>query len=104
MLRVRDVACAGQLITLLSLLAGTLSVALAGNHCVAAAFAADTSAGNHQIDGRDTVVHTFRVVLDAARMQQKAGGSGSPHFGGANDHLWRNPSDLGGVFRRVLPY
>src|ERR1017187_9951327 len=104
MLRVRDVTGAGQLITLLSLLAGTLSVALAGNHCVAAAFPADTSAGNHQVDCRDTVVHTFGVVLDAARMQQKAGRSGSPHFGGANNHLRRNPSDLSGVFRRVLLY
>ena len=32
MLRVRDVASAGQLVTLLALLAGTLSVALARNH------------------------------------------------------------------------
>ena len=83
MLRVRDVARARQLIAFLSLLARALAVALAGDHGVAAAFTADSPAGDYQVDGGNAVVHAFAVVLDAARMQQEAGRRRPPHLGGA---------------------
>ena len=102
MLRVRNVARAGQLIALLSLLARALPVALAGDHGVAAAFTANAPAGDDQVDGGNAVVHAFGVVLDAARMQQEAGRRRSPHLGGSHDHLRRNAGDLGGVLGRVL--
>ena len=101
-LGIRDIASTGQLIALLSLLARALAVALAGDHRVAAAFAADTSAGDHQVDGRDAVIHALGVVLDAARMQQEAGRRRAPHLGGADDHLRRHAGNLRRVLRRVL--
>ena len=73
-----DVAASGKLIALLTLLARALAVALAGDHGIAAALAADASAGHHQVDGGDAVVHALGVVLDAAGMQQEAGRSRPP--------------------------
>src|SRR5215469_10071157 len=56
-LGIRDVSVAGELVALLSLLACTLAVALAGNHGVAAALASDAPTGNYQIDRSNAVLH-----------------------------------------------
>ena len=68
----------GQLVALLALLARALAVALAGDHRVAAAFAADAAGGEHQVDGGHAVLDALGVVLDAARVQQEAGLGAGP--------------------------
>ncbi len=102
MLGIGDVAAAGKLIALLSLLARALAVSLAGDHGIAAAFAADAPAGHDQVDRGDAVIHALGVVLDAAGMQQETGWRRAPHLGGADDHLRRHAGNPGGILRRVL--
>ena len=73
MLRVADVAPAGQLIAFLPVLAPALSVGLADDGAVAALRFADSARREDQIDRAERVLDAVRVVLDAARVKQKAG-------------------------------
>ncbi len=72
MLRVGDVAAAGELIALLAVLASALAVALAGDGGVAAAGPPDAAGGEDHVDRTEDVLYAVAVVLDAARVQQKA--------------------------------
>src|SRR5262245_65857060 len=98
MLRIPDVARARQLITLLSLFAPTLSVALPGDHGVATAFPPDTAGGDHQIDSGHAVLYTLGVVFNSPRMQEETTARGSPALGCFDDHAGRQV----GNFRCVL--
>src|SRR5262245_43791358 len=70
--RVGDVAPAGELVTLLPVLTSTLAIGLSSNRRVAAAGTPKAPRGEHDVDGAETVLHTVAVVLDAARVHQKA--------------------------------
>ena len=61
---------ARQLVALLSVLASSLAIALAGDHRAARAFATDVAGGETQIDDGRTVLDAFRLMLDAARVQR----------------------------------
>src|SRR5438093_13288315 len=71
MLCVTDVAHARKLVTLLAVFTSALTITLTGDRCVAAAFAADASRGQHNVDRAQHVLYAVAVVLDAARVQQK---------------------------------
>ncbi len=77
-LRVLDVAAAGQLIALLAVFASALAVALAGDGGVAAALAADAAGRQHHVDGAETVLDAVRVMLDAAGVQEEAASAPCP--------------------------
>src|SRR5215831_5605731 len=102
MFGVLDVAGAGELVAFLSLFAGPLAVALASDHSVAAAGAADSSRSDHKIDCRHAVVHALGVVLDTARVEEKAGPGLSPKLSGPDDHGGGHPGDFCREFRGVL--
>src|SRR5207253_791793 len=68
MLRVSQIAHAGQLVALLAVLAPALAVGLAGDRAVSASFAAYAARRQHKVDRAEHVLHTMRVMLDAARM------------------------------------
>ena len=68
-----DVAVAGKLVALVSVLASALSVALAGDGGVAAIRLADAARGEHEIDAGQHVLDALALVLNAARVQQKTG-------------------------------
>ena len=97
-----DVACTGQLIALLALLAPTLTIALPGHHGVAAPLASDSTGGEHELNGRHAVLDALRVVLDPASVQEKAGARRTPHLGRTDDERRGDAGDLGGRLRRVL--
>src|SRR5262249_58962817 len=99
MLRVLDVPLSGQLVGLLALLAAALAVALTRDHGIAAAFAADPPRGDDEVDRRHAVIHPLGVMLDAPRVEQKAGLRRAPYLGGTDDHLRRHARDLSGVLR-----
>src|SRR5579872_2042136 len=99
---VLDVTRARQLVGLLALLAGALSIALAGDHGVAATFATDAATGHDQVQCGEAVIYSLGVMLDAARMHEEAGRRRPPHLSGLNNHLRRNTGDLRGILRRVL--
>src|SRR6516164_1942032 len=86
MLRIGNVAVSGQLVALLPLLASALAVALAGDHGVAAAFTADATAGDDEVNGGDAILDALAMVLDAACVQQEAGGCRAPQLRRAHYH------------------
>src|SRR5581483_11384333 len=78
----RDVAHAGQLFRLLSVLAPALAVALAGDCAVRTTRTADAARREHEIDRGEAVLHAVRVMLDAARVHEKARLRFAPQLGG----------------------
>ena len=72
MFRLGDVASAGELIALLTVLASALTVALAGDRRIAAAGPADAPRSENHVDRPEDVLDAVAVMLDAARVQQKA--------------------------------
>src|SRR5579859_2263925 len=90
-----DVARAGELITLLTLLTPALAVALAGDGGIAAVLAAQAARGQHQVDGAEHILHAVTVMLDAAGVHEKAGLGRPPPFRGLADGSLGNAGDLG---------
>src|SRR5262249_37229129 len=68
--RILDVAPSGQLVASLAVFASALAVALPRDRSVSAAGAADSSCREHQIDIRENVLNTLRVMFHASRMKQ----------------------------------
>ena len=66
MFRVRQIACAGKLVTLLPMLASSLAIGLARDRRIAAVFAADASGGEHDVDRAQHVLHAVAVMFNAA--------------------------------------
>ena len=99
MLRILDVARAGQLVAALAVLASALAVALAGDRAVAAAGLADASGRQHEVDVGETVLDALGVMLDAARVQQHRGFRRSPDFRGPDDARCRHTGDRFGTSR-----
>src|SRR5262249_57772212 len=71
MLRISDIARAGQLIAFLAVLASALSVALARDGRIAAAQPPNASRCQHDVDRPQHVLHPMTVVLDAAGVHQE---------------------------------
>src|SRR5215468_7222767 len=80
-----NVAGAGQLITLLTMLAPALPVALTCNRRVTAALAPDAARSQHDVDRAEHILHAVRVMLDATRVQQERRFRIAPHLGGPPD-------------------
>src|SRR5207249_3405777 len=80
MVRVVDVASAGELIAALSMLATALAVALTGDCAVTAARFADAARRQNQVDVTENIFDTLGVVLDAARVEPHRSSGGSPDF------------------------
>ena len=81
--RVLEIPGAGKLIAFLTLLACALTVALAGDHGVAAAFAPDAAGGHDQVDARPC---SSRRPSSGARCRARAAGScvsAGPHISAA---------------------
>src|SRR5262245_15832742 len=97
-LRVFDVAPARKLVAFLALLAPALPVALPGDHRIARPFPADPAGGDHELDRGHAVFHALRMVLNPARMQQKARARRPPELGGFDDE----PSGYAGDLRRIV--
>ena len=65
-----------QLIAFLAVFAASLAVALAGDHGAAAAFAPQFAGGEREVDESQYILNTLRLMLQAARMQCHAAGTG----------------------------
>src|SRR5262249_57494627 len=65
---IADGTLAGKLVALLPVFASTLAVALACDHGATGPFAADITGCETQIDQCKTVLHSFCLMLDAARV------------------------------------
>src|SRR4051794_41590204 len=103
MLGIGDVAPAGKLLRFLSMLAAALSVSLSHHRAVCAARFADAPRGENDVDRGEAVLDAVRVMLDPARVHEKARLRGAPHFRGGPDRLLRDAGDVRGVARRPLP-
>ncbi len=68
MLGIGDRPHAGQLIALLTVLAATLPIALAGDHHAARTLASEVAGREIQVEHRQAVLDAFGMMLDAARM------------------------------------
>ena len=101
-LRVVDVAAAGQLVALLAVLAAALAVGLAGDGGVAAALAADSARRQHHVDGAKAVLDAVAVVLDAAGVQEEARRRRAPQLRRPPDGALGDPRHLGGAARRPV--
>src|SRR5260370_14054485 len=66
--RIVDLALTGKLIALLAMFAAALSIALAGDHHAARAFAADVAPAQIHVDHRPYGFDAFGVMLDSAAM------------------------------------
>src|SRR2546423_13666417 len=73
LLRDVDVSIAGKLVGLLTDLASTLSVALAGNHHGTAARFAHLTACQSEIDAGQAGIHAVGAVLDTLAVHDKGG-------------------------------
>src|SRR5262249_404617 len=103
MIRVADIAPAGELVALLPVLAPTLTVGLSRNRAVPALRFPESAGGEHEVDRAQRVLDAVRVVLDSPRMKQEAGFRGAPPFRRLPDGAFRYTGDLGGSFDRPLP-
>src|SRR5207302_4625522 len=101
-LRVADVAGAGELVALLAVLPAALAVALPGDGRIAAIGPADASGGEDDVDGAQAVLHAVRVVLDAAGVQQEARPGRAPQLRRLADRLLGDAGHLGRAPRRPL--
>jgi hypothetical protein len=63
---IADGSLAGKLITLLSVLASALAIALTGDHRAARSFTSDIAGGQTKVDERKAILDALRLVLDAA--------------------------------------
>ena len=102
MLRVADVPQARQLIAFLAVLPTALAVGLADDGAVAALRTADPAGGEHEVDGAERVLHAVGVMLDAARVEEKARPGGAPHLGGLLDRAPGHAGDFRGPGERPL--
>src|SRR4029079_11368121 len=91
-------------VALLPLLACTLAVSLAGDHRVAAALAADAAGRGDQVERGQAVLDPFGMMLDAARVEQKARLRRAPHLGRAHDHRCGNARNGRRMLRCVPLY
>src|SRR5437867_3456301 len=94
MLRVLDVAIAGELVALVAVFSPALSVPLPGDGPIPAAWTSEASGRQHQVDAGEHVLHALGVVLDAPRMHQKTGLGRSPQL--------RRLYNQGGIHPRQL--
>jgi hypothetical protein len=103
MLGVFDVPVAWELVALVAVLASALAIALTGNRSVAAIWLANAAGGEHQINAGAHVLHSLGLVLDTARMHEKACLRLAPPFGSEHNFLFRNTrGSLGPVQLVVL--
>ena len=87
MLRVGQIAPAGKLVTLLAMLASALTIGLAGNRGISAAFAANAAGGEHDVDRAEHVLDAVALMFDAARVQKKTAPGGAPPFSRLTNRL-----------------
>src|SRR5690554_2339630 len=72
MLGIAKVAPSRKLVAFLAVLAPALAVSLPGDRAVAAVFAAQAAAGEHNVDRAKNVLHPVAMMLNAPSVHQKA--------------------------------
>src|SRR5215813_3918633 len=80
------------------MLSATLTVRLAGDRCVAASFASNSSRCQDHIDCAEAVLHAVTVVFNAARVEQETGFRLAPPFCRPPNCAFRDAGD----FSRLL--
>ena len=93
-LRIEQRALARQLIAFLAVLAAALTIALAGDHGAAAAFAPEVTGGQRQIDQRRAVLDALGLMLQAARVHGDRTVGLGKHVRGFLDRFRRNSGHL----------
>src|SRR5678816_116646 len=102
MFGIADVAPARKLIAFLPMFAAALAVGLTDDRAVAALRFADPAAGEHEIDRAQRILNAVGVMLDAARMEEKAGVRGAPPLSSLPDRSLGDAAHLRGSRRRPL--
>ena len=97
LLRDVDVSIAGKLVGLLTNLAPTLSVALAGNHHGTAARFAQLATCQCEIDAGQAGIHTMGAVLNTFAMHDKGGCGATVEACGSHDSLSRHTGEPFGL-------
>src|SRR5208282_2852803 len=103
-LRVADVAHPWQLVALLAMFTSTLTVALPGDRSVTAAFAADPSRCQDDVDCAQDILNSVAAVFDTAGVHEKTGFGCSPPFCRLQNSLFCNSRDLCGSLRSPFLY
>ena len=102
MCRIGDVAPAGKLLRLLTVLPPPLPVALTDDSSVRAARFSDAAGREDDVDGGEAILDAVRMVLDAARVHEEARFRGAPKFRRRANALLRDTRDFRRAARRPL--
>src|SRR5262249_34034335 len=101
-LRIADIAPAGQLVALLAMFPSALSVGLTSDRAVAALRLADPPSGQHEIDRAKGVLDAARMLLDTPCVKQKTGLGRAPPFCRLTDRSLRDAGHLRGTLWRPV--
>src|SRR5262245_7053548 len=80
------------------MLAAPLTISLSGDRSITAAFAANAPCSQHQVNATEHIIDTLGMLLNSARVEQKAGPGTSPDFCDVSDECGFNPADRSGPF------